>query len=155
MRTPDFIPSPGAAGYQVSNPCITSLAALRASLSVFNETSMTALRTKSLALTGFLEHLLQESFPVLGSQPFKIITPGDPKQRGSQLSLLFKEGLMTGVFERLSREGIVVDERKPDVIRVAPLPMFNTYADCWRFVDALKRAVVAVEKEKVEVEVRG
>jgi kynureninase len=159
----DFAPTPGAAGYQVSNPSIMSLTALRASLSVYTETSMTALRTKSVHLTGYLEHLLHSTFPQskLHPQPFKIITPGDPQQRGAQLSLLFREGLMLPVLEKLEEEGIVVDERKPDVIRVAPLPMYNTFEECWIFVDALKRGIAEVEKEgpsgeerRIEVEAR-
>jgi len=141
----DFIPAPGAAGYQVSNPNIMSLTALRASLSVFAETSMSSLRTKSVHLTGYLEHLLRTSFPSSCTpHPFKIITPVDPQQRGAQLSLLFREGLMLPVYEVLHDEGIVVDERKPDVIRVAPVPMYNTFEDCWRFVDALKRGLERV-----------
>jgi kynureninase len=109
---------------------------------------MAALRTKSVHLTGYLEYLLQTAFPA--TTAFKIITPGDPKQRGAQLSLLFREGLMLPVFGKLDEEGVIVDERKPDVIRVAPLPMYNTFEDCWRFVDALKRALREVEKEGVK-----
>lgn len=149
-----FVPSAGAAGYQVSNPSIMALTALRASLSVFAETSMSQLRTKSVHLTGYLEHLLQKEFPV-PTAPFTIITPGNPQHRGAQLSLLFLEGLMLPVYKRLEEEGVVVDDRKPDVIRVAPIPLYNTFEDCWRFVDVLKRAVAEVEGSRlVELEVR-
>ena len=105
---------------------------------------MTSLRTKSVHLTGYMEHLLLSAFPGADA-PFKIITPGDPQQRGAQLSLLFREGLMLPVFASLEAEGVVVDERKPDVIRVAPVPLYNSYEDCWRFVDALKRAVAVAK----------
>jgi kynureninase len=138
-----------------------SLTALRASLSVYTETSMSALRMKSVHLTGYLEHLLHSTFPKSENSPFKIITPGDPQQRGAQLSLLFREGLMLPVFAKLEEEGIVVDERKPDVIRVAPLPMYNTFEECWIFVDALKRAIAEAENDgpseaerRIEVDAR-
>jgi len=112
---------------------------------------MSSLRTKSVHLTGYLEHLLRTTFPcsLAPHPPFKIITPSDPQQRGAQLSLCFREGLMLPIYEILHDKGIVVDERKPDVIRVAPLPMYNSFEDCWRFVDALSQAVVTVGDGKV------
>jgi len=136
---PTFMPAPGAKGFQLSNPCILSITALRASLEVFSMTSMKELRNRSVKLTGYLENLLIEAFP--DGRVFTIITPGDINQRGAQLSLLFRPGLMMKVFNKLATEGVVVDERKPDVIRVAPTPLYNTYVDCWTFVDTLKRAV--------------
>lgn len=136
----------------MSNPCILSLTALRASLEVYNETTMEAIRAKSVQLTGYLEHLLRTVFLLCGDggdsprsrPPFDIITPRDPEQRGAQLSLLFRPGLMMPVFDHLAGQGVVVDERKPDVIRVAPLPLVNSFEDCWRFVRALECALDAV-----------
>jgi kynureninase len=139
QMNPTFVPAPGAKGFQLSNPCILSITALRASLEVFSMTSMKELRNRSMKLTGYLEHLLIKTFP--DGRVFTIITPGDMNQRGAQLSLLFKPGLMMKVFNKLAAKGVVVDERKPDVIRVAPTPLYNTYVDCWTFVDTLKRAV--------------
>ncbi|KAI5815212.1 pyridoxal phosphate-dependent transferase [Pyronema omphalodes] len=150
-----FNPAKGAAGYMLSNPSIMSLTALRSSLSVFAETSMAALRTKSMHLTAYLNHLLDEMFPKPNPY-FRIITPADPHQRGAQLSLLFKDGIMLPVFNRLMDQGIVVDERKPDVIRVAPLPMYNGWEDVYNFVCKLKEAIEETEKRggtKEEVEV--
>ncbi|KAL7268794.1 Kynureninase (L-kynurenine hydrolase) [Rhizina undulata] len=142
-----FNPIPGAAGYQLSNPSILDITALYASLEIFSRTSMAALRAKSKMITGYLEHLLHTQFVEFEEKPFIIITPGDPEARGAQLSLLFREGLMLGVYEKLTEEGIVVDERKPDVIRVAPMPLYNTFVEVWEFVEALKRAVEEVLKE--------
>lgn len=133
----EFIPRPGAAGFQVSNPSALDLAAVTASLELFNSTSMTALRSKSLSLTAYLEHLLLTA-PFAGERPFSIITPSDPKQRGAQLSVRLHSGGDVGFLEkvlaRLEDEGVVIDERKPDVIRVAPAPMYNNYSDVWKFV---------------------
>jgi len=121
---------------------------------------MSSLRTKSVHLTGSLEHLLRTTFPysLVPHPQFKIITPSYPQQRGAQLSLRFRERHMLPIYEILHDKGIVIDERKPDVIRVAPLPMYNTFEDCWRFVDALLQAVGTVGDGKVshvEREARG
>ena len=145
----------------MSNPCILSLAALRASLEVYNETTMEAIRTKSVQLTGYLERLLRTAFLLGGDgadvsprpqPPFEIITPHDPEQRGAQLSLLFLPGLMMPVFNHLAGQGVVVDERKPDVIRVAPLPLVNSFEDCWQFVRALERALGDVRGHRGDTE---
>ncbi|TGZ84678.1 kynureninase [Ascodesmis nigricans] len=129
--------APGAAGYVISNPSILSILGLRASLNVFSKTSMSELRQKSLRLTGYLEHLLDHHFN--GRSEFEIITPRDPSQRGAMLSLQFREKeMMETVFKGLDERGVVVDERKPDVIRVAPAPMWNTFEDVWRFVEVMR-----------------
>jgi kynureninase len=132
---------PGAAGYQLSNPSILDLTALLASLSLFSAAKMTAIRTKSVLLTGYLDHLLKTQFEVYDPKPFVLITPLDPAARGAQLSLLFKGNLMLPVFYTLLGQGIVVDERKPDVIRVAPVPLYNTFEEVWEFVQALRSAI--------------
>lgn len=136
-----FIPIPGAAGFQLSNPSILDLTSVCASLEVFAKAGgIEALRARSLKLTGHLETLL------LASQAFKdkklsILTPSDPKQRGAQLSLRLDPQILEKVMEGLEERSVVVDERKPDVIRVAPAPLYNTFADCWDFVRAFEEAI--------------
>ncbi|KAI9014852.1 pyridoxal phosphate-dependent transferase [Gaertneriomyces semiglobifer] len=130
-----FRPIPGANVYRVSNPNVLATTSLLGSLQVFARTTPEDLRAKSVLLTGYLEVLL------MGVQGFKILTPSESHQRGCQLSLLFDGGLMLPVFEELQRAGIVVDERKPDVIRVAPTPLYNTFTDVWTFVKILKEAI--------------
>ncbi|KAJ3148019.1 hypothetical protein HDU86_007587 [Geranomyces michiganensis] len=134
-----FRPIPGANSFRVSNPNVLATVSLLASLNVFAKTSMAALRDKSILLTGYLEALLLDLSPQ--DAGFTILTPRDPAQRGCQLSLLFDAGLMMPVFENLERNAIIVDERKPDVIRVAPTPLYNTFMDVWTFVSVLKKAI--------------
>ncbi|KAH8805008.1 kynureninase [Xylogone sp. PMI_703] len=137
-----FRPSPGASGYQVSNPSAIDLASLCASLSVFNETSIGALREKSVHLTAYLEHLLLSiPSPDPSSRPFRIITPSDPNARGTQLSVLLKPGILETLLDMLDDAGVVCDKRKPDVIRVAPVPLYNTYEEVWKFVEVFKGAL--------------
>ena len=98
---------------------------------------MSKLRNKSLSLTLYLQQLLVVDFPGHGSRndrPFKIITPMNPKERGAQLSIRLDPGLLNTVLQELEENGVVVDERKPDVIRVAPTPLYNTFTDVWNFV---------------------
>jgi len=98
------------------------------------------LRTKSLKLTAYLETLLLDSKAHKNGH-FSIITPSDPSQRGAQLSLLLKPGLLDTVMHGLEEKGVVIDERKPDVVRVAPAPLYNSFTDCWEFVSAFELAV--------------
>lgn len=126
-----FMPAPGADGWQLSNPAVLPMAALRASLALFEEAGMPALRAKSLRLTGWLEQLLRAG----QRDTWSIITPADPEQRGCQLSIrLHERG--RACFDHLHRQGIVCDWREPDVIRAAPVPMYNTFEDVWRLADA-------------------
>lgn len=135
------MPIPGAAGFQLSNPSILDLTAICASLEPFQAAGgMGPLRARSLKLTAYLEKLL------LSSQAYKIgrfsiITPSDPESRGAQLSLRLDPEILETVMHGLEERGVVVDERKPDVIRVAPAPLYNTFADCWGFVEAFGEAV--------------
>ncbi len=123
---------PGAEGWQLSNPPILPLAALRASLEVFDEAGMDRLREKSKRLTGYLEHLLRTRF----ADELSVISPSDPERRGCQLSLRTgPKGLR--VHEHLSEHGIWCDWREPDVIRVAPVPLYNRFADVHRFVEVM------------------
>ncbi|KAL3467047.1 pyridoxal phosphate-dependent transferase [Aspergillus heterothallicus] len=143
-----FVPQTGAAGYQVSNPSVLDLSAVAASLELFNRTSMAEIRQKSLKITGYLEHLLL-TYPVdgLSDKPFSIITPSNPSERGAQLSLRLAPGLLDKILEELEEHSVVIDERKPDVIRVAPAPLYNTYEEVWQFCniffEACKKAMQA------------
>jgi kynureninase len=142
-----FLPTVGAGGFQVSNPSVVDLASLSGSLSVFNQTDMKTIRSKALVLTAYAELLLNEilasetASPSAGEAVFQIITPTDPLQRGSQLSVLLRDGLLDGVSDALLAEGIVCDKRKPGVIRVAPVPLYCTFTDVWRFMDVFKRSL--------------
>ena len=140
-----FVPIPGAAGYQVGNPSALALTAVIASLEIFSKTSMKAIRGKSVALTGYLEQLLLQTSDDEKLNPYRIITPSDPNERGAQLSVRLDPGLLEGVMAELESAGVVVDERKPDVIRVAPAPLYNTYIEVWEFVQIFKAACTKVK----------
>ncbi|HEX7251266.1 MAG TPA: kynureninase [Thermoanaerobaculia bacterium] len=136
---PGFRPIPGAEGWQLSNPPILSLAAIRASLDVFMEAGgMEPLREKSLRLTGYFEWLLQREI----GDAVEILTPKDPGQRGCQLSLRVKSGRPgRTVLEKLEASGVTCDWREPDVIRAAPVPLYNRYEEVNRFVEILRNAL--------------
>lgn len=134
---PSFTPREGADGWQVSNPPILSMAPVKASLQIFERAGMEALRTKSLQLTGYLEYLLDQ----LGDR-VRVLTPRDPEQRGAQLSLM-APGASRDLQRKLHEAGIVADFREPDVIRVAPAPLYNTFHDVRRFVDVLRQLLGA------------
>jgi len=129
---PAFVPTPGADGWQLSNPPILGLAPLRASLDLFARAGMPALRAKSEQLTGYLEQLIRMQLDGV----LQIVTPSDPAQRGCQLSLRVVGGRERGraLFEYLAANGIIGDWREPDVIRISPAPLYNTHADVLRFV---------------------
>ena len=132
---PAFAPTPGADGWQLSNPPILALAPLRASLELFAQAGMESLRAKSLRLTGYLETLIREHL----SDTLQVVTPREPERRGAQLSLRVAGGRARGraLFEALSNAGVLGDWREPDVIRISPAPMYNTHADVLRFVRAV------------------
>lgn len=131
-----FVPMSGADGWQLSNVNVLSSAAHLASLDIFAEAGMDKLRSKSILLTGFMEFLLNE----LNSkeEKIKIITPTDPEQRGAQLSLTLKSGGKQ-LFDELAAKGVIADWREPNVIRVAAVPLYNTFEEVWVFVNLLKR----------------
>ncbi len=130
---PEFIPVPSADGWQISNPPIFSMAPLRASLAIFVEAGgMESLRAKSIKLTGYLEFLLTE----IGSKKFTVITPREPGARGCQLSILAHEHPKK-LFEELQIAGVKCDFREPNVVRVAPTPLYNTFDEVWRFAKIL------------------
>jgi len=133
---PEFHPMKGAEGWQLSNPPILGLAPLRASMEIFAEAEVGRLRAKSIALTGYMEFLLHE----LQSDKFSIITPSDATRRGAQLSVrLSGEGRR--ICDKLAAEGVVGDWREPDIFRVAPIPLYNSYADVYRFVQRFAAAL--------------
>ena len=133
---PDFVPSPGADGWQLSNPPILGLAPLRASLELFDRAGMAAVREKSVKLTGFLEDLIRDRV----GDVLEIVTPTDPAQRGAQLSLRVAGGRERGreLFEYLASVGTLGDWREPDVIRISPAPLYNRYMDVYRFVEEVE-----------------
>lgn len=136
---PDFRPIDGAAGWQISNPSILSAAPLLASLELFMRAGFTHLRAKSVALTGYLAFLL-------AALPVEILTPEAPQSRGSQLSLRLGRDAAHGraIFDHLQQAGVVCDWREPDVIRAAPVPLYNSFEDVFRFATALAAALQAV-----------
>lgn len=131
-----FIPMQGADAWQLSNVNVLPSAAHLASLEIFSEAGIENLRKKSILLTGYMEFLLHE----LNAEREKIsvITPKDPAQRGAQLSLSLAGG-GKGLFDKLGENGILADWREPNVIRVAAVPLYNSFEDVWRFVDTLSR----------------
>ncbi|MCD7096828.1 kynureninase [Stenotrophomonas sp. MMGLT7] len=130
---PQFVPTPGAEGWQLSNPPILSLAPLRASLELFEQAGMPALRRKSVQLTAMLQALIQARL----ADVLELVTPAEPERRGSQLSLRVAGGRERGraLFEHLRAAGVLGDWREPDVIRIAPVPMYNRFAELHRFVE--------------------
>ncbi len=133
---PDYAPTPGADGWQLSNPPILALAPLRISLELFHRAGMARLRQKSIALTGYLAALIESE---LGGV-VEIATPREAERRGCQLSLRVKGPREAGrrLFDHLNANGIVVDWREPDVIRAAPTPLYNRHIDCLRLVHAVR-----------------
>jgi kynureninase len=136
QRQTDFVPRPGADGWQISNPPILAMVPLRASLGSFDEAGMPALRAKSERLTGYLQDLLDRLPP----GRLEVITPREPARRGCQLSLLVRERLPE-VLQALEAAGVVCDFREPNVIRVAPVPLYNTYGEVWKFARVLADAL--------------
>ena len=124
---------PGAEGWQLSNPPILSLAAIKASLDIFNEVGIQRLVEKSKMLTSYFEFLLND----LGDETVKIITPVHPDERGCQLSIQVKNADKR-VHDQLTRSGVISDWREPDVIRCAPVPLYNSYEDVYNMVERLK-----------------
>jgi kynureninase len=125
----EFVPARGAAGWEASTPPILALAPLAASLTIFDEIGMPALRARSIELTGYLARLLDDL-------AIEVITPSERAARGAQLSLRFDDA--EDVLGKLAARGVIADFRAPDIIRVAPIPLYNTYHEAWRFVQVLR-----------------
>jgi len=133
-----FQPMEGVDGWQLSNVPVFQSAALLASLEIFSQTTINALRKKSLLLTGYLEFLLHQ-IPDHENH-FTIITPSNPNDRGCQLSILMSKNGKK-VFKKLTRAGVITDWREPDVIRVAPVPLYNTFEEVFTFVEIFAAAL--------------
>jgi kynureninase len=134
---PEFRAHAGAAGWAVSNPSIFASAPLLASLALFQEAGVERLREKSLELTGYFEYLLDRLTPDV-----QLITPRDPSARGCQLSFRISgAGRGAQVFHWLTENGVACDWREPDVIRAAPVPLYNSFEDVFRFCEKLGEAL--------------
>ncbi|MBB5208614.1 kynureninase [Chiayiivirga flava] len=133
---PEFVPTPGADGWQLSNPPILALAPLRASLDIFQRAGMAALRERSERLTAHFDALIRARL----ADTLDILTPREPQRRGCQLSLRVIAGRERGrdLFAWLEARGIIGDWREPDVIRVSPTPLYNRFADAERLVSAIE-----------------
>lgn len=132
----EFDQLPGAEGWQLSNPPILSMAAIRASLDMFAEVGMEKLTEKSKHLTGYFEFLIND----LNNKDIKVITPSNPNERGCQLSIQVKNADKT-LHHQLTKAGIISDWREPDVIRCAPVPLYNSYEDVYKLVEKLKEVL--------------
>ncbi|MEJ8801341.1 kynureninase [Pontibacter sp. H249] len=135
-----FIPMQGAEGWQLSNGQILPFAVHRASLELFDEAGMANLRAKSEKLTGYLEYLIDDVHA--GKDVMEMITPRDPNARGCQISLLVKKDARL-LFDKLMEAGIIVDYREPNVIRVAPTPLYNSFEEVYRFSEILHECLQA------------
>jgi kynureninase len=133
-----FEPMAGAEGWQISNEPIMGMALKKASLEIFAAAGMPALRKKSLNLTAYFEFVLKEIFPQDSPVQLHIITPADPEQRGCQLSLKLV-GIGRPFFDAMMAAGVMADFREPDVIRLAAVPLYNSYEDIFRAGQILKR----------------
>ncbi|XP_060774793.1 kynureninase isoform X2 [Neoarius graeffei] len=135
---------PGISGFRLSNQPILLVCPLQASLEIFNKTTMADLRKKSILLTGYLEHLLKHHYSKEKSEPGKphvcIITPSNPAERGCQLSLSFS-GPIRAIFQELEKRGVACDMREPNVLRIAPVPLYNSFTDVHRFITVLGEAL--------------
>lgn len=132
-----FIPMPGVDGWQLSNFPVLSGAAHLASLEIFQQAGIKNLRKKSLLLTGYLEFLLKE---IDAEQKFfTLLTPSNPNERGCQLSIYMNQKGKK-VFSALSKAGVLADWREPNVIRVAPVPLYNTFEEVFRFAEIFRNA---------------
>ena len=133
----EFIPVPSADGWQISNPPILSMAPLRASLAIFKEAGgMDSLRKKSIKLTSYLQFLLENG---CAGKLFNTITPREASKRGCQLSIQ-AQAHPKELFAKLEAAGVKCDFREPNVIRVAPTPLYNTFHEVWRFANILRRS---------------
>jgi kynureninase len=133
-------PPASADAWQVSNPPIFSMSPVRTSLELFDKVGIGVLRERSVRLTAYLEKSLTQILP---GRALQLITPADPNRRGAQLSLRIGGASTAGELARRLRHesGVIADAREPDVLRLAPIPLYSTYHDCWRAVEALARAV--------------
>lgn len=132
---PDFDPIQTVEGWQISNAPVLGMAPLLASMKIYDDVGMIAICDKSKIMTGYMEFLLKENLPEIN-----IITPNDPNQRGCQLSLVIPGG--KAIFESISQKGVVCDWREPNVIRVAPHPLYNQYSEVYNFVQIILHTIL-------------
>ncbi|MEO3404879.1 kynureninase [Mucilaginibacter sp. CAU 1740] len=144
LMAPGFDPAIGANGWQVSTAPILLLSLFKASMTIFDALGdMNILRKKSLLLTGYLEFLINEINFNNGEEIFKIITPADPASRGCQLSVVCKRKAKA-TFNFLAENGVIGDWREPDVIRLSPVPLYNTFQDVYKTAQLLNNSITAV-----------
>ncbi|MBX2888812.1 MAG: kynureninase [Ferruginibacter sp.] len=136
----DFDPTPTAEGWQLSNAPIFSMAAHRAGLEIFKQAGFNDLVSKSRELTGYLFFVLNEVNASFSQPVLEIITPQKQNEYGCQVSIMMKQNGKL-VFDTLQKEGVIADWREPDVIRVAPVPLYNTFEDVFHFAEIIKRAI--------------
>jgi kynureninase len=137
IMQPEFVPRPGADGWQIGNPPILALAPLLASLAIFEEAGLEALRARSVRMTAYLLALLDRLPP----GRVEVLTPRRPDERGCQISLRVQGGRAKPLLEALHREGVVLDFRQPDVLRLAAAPLYNTFHEIWRLGRVLEQAL--------------
>lgn len=133
---PDFVPAQGADGWQLSNPSVLLVAILKSSLSIIEQAGFDKMKAKSKKLTAYLEFLINN----LNHDNFEIITPSESAQRGAQISIRVVDKDKS-IFDRLTQNGITADWRTPDVIRVAPTPLYNSFHEVFRFVQTLEKII--------------
>lgn len=134
-----FIPMTGVDGWQISNFPVLTGAAHLASLELFDQAGMTSLRKKSILLTGYLSYLLNKIDPI--RKLFHVITPANAAERGCQLSILMNHQKGQRVFKKITKAGVIADWREPNVIRIAPVPLYNTFEDVYRFSEIFAGAL--------------
>lgn len=141
LMEPGFNPMPGAEGWQLSNAPVLGMAAHLASLDIFDEVGMDALIAKRVDLTNYLEFMINDLSQRKGELcSFEIITPKNPDERGAQLSILL-HGMGKSLFDKITKMGVIADWREPNVIRIAPVPLYNSYEDVYRFSKCLENAI--------------
>ena len=137
---PVFKPMPSAEAWQLSNAPVFSMAVHRVALELFDRAGIAQLRAKSEQLTAYLAFIIADVEKATGTR-LEVITPSDPAQRGCQLSIL-AHGHGKALFDRITERGVIADWREPNVIRVAPVPLYNSFEDVWRFGEILKKCLV-------------
>ncbi|MFT5823674.1 MAG: kynureninase [Crocinitomix sp.] len=141
LMEPGFNPMAGAEGWQLSNAPVLGMAAHQASLDLFDAVGMDALIEKRIELTNYLEYLINDLSARKGDKcSFEIITPKDPAKRGAQLSIL-AHGMGKTLFDAITKLGVIADWREPNVIRIAPVPLYNSFEDCYGFCAALEKVI--------------
>jgi len=141
LMAPGFDAAKGADGWQVSTSPILLLALFKASMAIFDDAGgIDTLRTKSIALTGYMEFLINEINKQQGEDIFKVITPGNPQERGCQLSVVCNKNAKA-IFKYLADNGVIGDWREPDVIRLSPVPLYNTFQDVYNAAQQMAAAI--------------